>query len=179
MPRAVWSLGIRILHWLTAAVLAIETAIAFGAMNRPGIAGMTWLPSHISLGVAILVLVVLRLIWRAFGTVPVRPFPAWVRITSFCMQVSLYLLLLGVIVSGWCAYGPMPLMAPPRLFGIIPMPPGPKLGGLSTRDFAQLHSALVWFFLGLVSVHILAALWHALICRDGVFNGMVGSRRSP
>ncbi len=49
----VWSLGLRLLHWLTVVALATQIAMAFWLMGRPGMATLRWLPLHMSLGAAL------------------------------------------------------------------------------------------------------------------------------
>jgi cytochrome b561 len=66
----------------------------------------------------------------------------------------------------------MPFMPPARLFGKLPVPLAPSVGALSARGFAFVHAKLVWILLGFVGVHILAALVHFVLLRDGVMRSM-------
>ena len=101
------------LHWAIVALLAIQYAIGWLMPDvhagPPGVA-MIW---HISIGTLILVLIVLRLLWRL--THPVAPessLSPWQRITSEAVHRLLYLLVLLTTVSGWlsprCAAGVCP-----------------------------------------------------------------------
>jgi cytochrome b561 len=40
----------------------------------------------------------------------------------------------------------------------------------------RLHSDLFWIFAAFVAIHIMAALTHAMLFRDGVMSGMLFSR---
>lgn len=172
----VWSICIRLLHWLTVVVLAAQITIAFALMGEPGMATMRWLPLHMSVGVSILGIVMIRLVWRVFERSPARPLRPAIRRLGFLVHVSLYTLILAIVITGWFAYSPMPLMRPVRLFGALPTPTAPRPEGVSTRDFARIHLSLVWAFLAVVSIHVAAALLHASLFCDGLLKGMLFSR---
>lgn len=174
--RLHWHFGIRLLHWLTVIALAAQIAIAFGPMNEPGMATMNWLPLHMSIGVTILATIVLRLCWRVSTRAPVRQTSRLARFAITFFHVSLYAAILAVLITGWLGYRPMPFMPPARLFGTLPVPLAPSVGALSARGFALIHAKLVWILLGLAGVHILAALAHFALLRDGVMRSMVFSR---
>lgn len=171
-----WSFAIRLLHWLSAVVLAVQVALAFGPMKGPGMAAMLWLPSHISIGVIVLLLTALRLVLRIFGPAPTRRAPPLAKAAASIGQWSLYAVLVAIVATGWFAYRPMPLMAPARLFGGLPIPLAPTLTGLTARDFIALHSVLFWVFAVLVAIHIMSALMHAIVFRDGVMSGILFKR---
>ncbi|AZO52779.1 MULTISPECIES: cytochrome b [unclassified Mesorhizobium] len=168
-----WHFGIRLLHWLTAIALAAQIVIAFGPMNGPGMATMNWLPLHMSIGVTILAIIVLRLCWRVFTRAPVRHASRPVRSATAFFHLFLYVTILAVLATGWLGYRPMPFMPPARLFGNVPVPLAPSVGTLSARGFALVHAKLVWILLGLIGVHILGALVHFTLLRDGVMESMV------
>jgi len=175
-PRLHWHFGIRLLHWLTVIALAAQIAIAFGPMRGPGMTMMNWLPLHMSIGVTILTIVVLRLCWRSFTQAPVRPTSRFLRFATAFFHVLLYVTILAVLITGWLGYRPMPFMPPARLFGTLPVPLAPSVGALSARGFAFVHQKLVWIMLGLIGVHVLAAMVHLGLLRDGVMRSMVFGR---
>jgi len=175
-PRLHWHFGIRLLHWLTVAALAAQIAIAFGPMRGPGMTMMNWLPLHMSIGVTILTIVVLRLCWRSFTQAPVRPTSRFLRFATAFFHVLLYVTILAVLITGWLGYRPMPFIPPARLFGTLPVPLAPSVGALSARGFAFVHQKLVWIMLGLIGVHVLAAMVHLGLLRDGVMRSMVFGR---
>lgn len=175
-PRLRWNFGIRLLHWLTVIALAAQIAIAFGPMDGPGMATMNWLPLHMSIGVTILAIIVLRLCWRLFTRAPVRQTSRPVRFATSFFHMLLYITILAVLITGWLGYRPMPFMPPARLFGNLPVPLAPSVSALSARGFALIHAKLVWVLLGLAGVHILAALVHFVLLRDGVMRSMFFSR---
>ncbi|RNJ42101.1 cytochrome B [Mesorhizobium erdmanii] len=175
-PRLHWHFGIRLLHWLTVAALTAQIAIAFGPMRGPGMTMMNWLPLHMSIGVTILAVIVLRLCWRSFTQAPVRPTSRFVRFATAFFHMFLYVTILAVLITGWLGYRPMPFMPPARLFGTLPVPLAPSVGALSARGFAFVHQKLVWIMLGLVGIHVLAAMVHLVLLRDGVMRSMAFGR---
>ncbi|MBN9250759.1 MAG: cytochrome b, partial [Mesorhizobium sp.] len=163
-------------HWLTVIALTAQVAVAFGPMNGPGMATMNWLPLHMSIGVTILAIIVLRLCWRVLTKAPVRRTSRSARFARTFIHVCLYAVILAVLITGWLGYRPMPFMPPARLFGGLPVPLAPSVSGLSARAFAILHGKLVWILLGFVGAHVLAALVHLALFRDGVMRGMSFAR---
>jgi cytochrome b561 len=65
---------------------------------KPGDA-MTW---HISIGIVILALIVLRLIWRLTHRVaPENSLAPWQRVSHEALHWMLYVLVLLTTISGW------------------------------------------------------------------------------
>ena len=172
VPHHRWALGVRLLHWLTVLALAFQLVVAFGPMKGPGMASMNWLPIHMSAGVTILAIIVLRLSWRAFTKAPVQPISRSSQRARTVFHMSIYALILAVLITGWLGYRPMPFMPPARLFGGLPVPLAPSLGPLSARAFAFIHAKLVWILLGFIGIHVAAAFVHFVFFRDGVMRGM-------
>jgi cytochrome b561 len=44
------------------------------------------------------------------------------------------------------------------------------------REFSIIHQGLVWALLAMVGLHLMAALMHATILRDGILSGMLFGR---
>ena len=163
------------LHWLIAALLIFM--LIFGEdLMKAGEVGGTLAPSvHVSIGSAILVLTVLRLVWRLANPSPA--YPAGVapleQMASKVGQVLFYILLIGIPLMGWLA---MPkflskegAMTGITIFGAFPVPGAPKLG-LPMKSFHELMSNLT---IALLTLHVLAALKHHFINRDDVLRRML------
>ena len=97
-------------------------------------------------------------------------------ILRISVQICLYALIVAIVMTGWLAYRPLPLMPPLRLFGVWQLPAGPHIGAWSARDLASVHRSLVWAFLAFLGIHVAGAAWHALVLRDRVFGGMLFGR---
>lgn len=133
---------------------------------------LIWMPWHISLGFALLGLILLRVVARMLP--PVRTRSSGLVATA--MHVSLYLVLLAATLSGWFAYRIEPLMPAPRLFGIIPLQPIHLPFG---APWTAWHKALVWLLLALVGGHIAAAAYHLLVLKDRIFQAMMFGPTHP
>jgi cytochrome b561 len=83
-----------------------------------------------------------------------------------------------VPVAGWLGYRPAPFQAPARLFGALPMPVVSGLSPVSPNAMLVFHSLASWALLGLICLHVAAALFHGLVLKDGVLGGMISGRRS-
>lgn len=174
--RTTWSLIVRVLHWLTAAMIAVELVVSFGPMAKgPGV--FEWLPAHLSIGAAVAALVLVRLVRRCFERAPAIGVPPFVRTLASMLHAAMYAVLIVVLFTGWAAYRPSPFVPRARLFGLVPMPDFPATPWLAAQEYASLHRLLVWIFLALLILHIAAAVFHAVVLRDGVMGGMLSARR--
>ncbi|MBV8492856.1 MAG: cytochrome b [Alphaproteobacteria bacterium] len=160
-------------HWVIAALIAIQLPLGWLMPDihrgmTPG-AAMT---AHISIGMTILVLIVLRFLWRL--THPVAPetnLPAWQRVSSELVHWLLYVVVLLTTLSGW-------FFASARgwtiyLYGIVPLPRLVEENSPLGRGLGGWHATLTWILLGLVGIHIVAALVHLFIYRDRVMYRML------
>jgi cytochrome b561 len=137
---------------------------------KPG-APMTF---HISFGITILLLIVLRLVWRL--THPVTPessLPPWQRLSSEAVHWLLYVLVLATTVTGW-------LFASFRgwsvsYFYLLPMPMPMLSSGNEAAGKAidGLHQAAEWALLVVIGIHVAAALAHLFIYRDRIMQRML------
>ncbi|MBK3661118.1 cytochrome b [Bradyrhizobium diazoefficiens] len=163
----------KIFHWLIVALLAVQYPLGWlmPDLHRgmtPG-AAMTF---HVSIGISILVLTVLRLVWRL--THPVAPessLPAWQRLSSEAVHWLLYALVLATTLSGW-------LFASFRgwsisFFYLVPLPMLASDNAAAGRTIDGLHQTMEWALLITIGIHIAAALAHILIYRDRVMQRML------
>jgi cytochrome b561 len=170
--RTSWSVSIRALHWLTAAMIAVELAISFGPMSV-GTGVFEWLPAHLSIGAAVATLVLARVVRRYFERAPAIGVSPFVRTLASILHAALYAGLIVVLFTGWAAYRPSPFIPRARLFGLVPMPDLPPTPWLAAQQYAALHRLLVWIFLALLVTHVAAAVFHGVVLKDGVMSGML------
>jgi cytochrome b561 len=163
----------KLLHWVIVALLAVQYPIGWLMPDihrgqAPG-AAMTF---HISFGIVILVLIVVRLIWRL--THPVAPessLPPWQRLASEAVHWMLYVLVLATTVSGW-------VFASFRgwavsLFYMMPLPMLTSDNAAAGKAIDGLHQTAEWSLLVLICLHVAAALTHLFIYRDQVMQRML------
>lgn len=166
-----------VLHWVLA--VAILTAFSVGLYLE----GLPFSPAKLKLinwhkwaGVTILALSVLRLLWRLTHRPPALPakiesaMPGWQRAAYHGTHHLMYLLFFAVPLLGW-AYSSAKGF-PIVWFGVLPLPdlvaPNPELA----EAIKPLHGLAAWGLIGLVALHVGAALKHQFIDRDGLLARM-------
>jgi cytochrome b561 len=163
----------KVLHWLIVALLVVQYPIGWLMPDlhrgmQPG-AGMTF---HVSFGLAILVLIVLRFVWRL--THPVAPessLAGWQRLSSEAVHWMLYILVLATTLTGW-------LFASFRgwsisLFYLVPVPMPASDNEAAGKAIDGLHQAAEWTLLVVIGIHVAAALAHIFVYRDRIMQRML------
>jgi len=129
---------------------------------------------HKSIGITVFALAVLRLIWRQANPIPALPseLPKWERHAAAVGHSLLYVLLLLVPLAGFLMASASPYDLPTLWFGLpMPDPLGPS--EQSEAFFKQLHEAGANLLALTVAIHVLAALKHHLVDRNGVLTRMI------
>jgi cytochrome b561 len=170
----------RAFHWVTAIVVSVAFVLGpggFGRLMRNGIdpatqSGIVW---HETLGVAVFVLTVLRLIWVAFR--PERPqisMAVWMQWTGKLVHLALWLLLLALPATALMALGseahPLTLLGDLR-FEQFPLIANSSFAKLA--DWGEVHQFLGDAIMWLAGVHAAAAIYHRYILKDDVLATML------
>lgn len=132
---------------------------------------------HISLGLVVLLLTLLRIVWRLAQFRHPAPLPEHGRATrllSAAVQLSLYGLILAVLVSGYLITTADGRAA--SLFGLIQFPSLMRLDGAGVDLAGVLHYWLAWAIIALAVLHTLAALAHHFVRRDRTLIRMLNPR---
>jgi cytochrome b561 len=162
----------RLLHWLMAVCILTMLFIGVGMVSTVKASYLTLVSIHKPLGVAILVLALVRLGVRLRSGAPPLPvnLPAPMRLGAQLSHYALYALMIGMPLIGW---GMLSAAAyPVVLFGGVHLPAIlVQNDGLHTLLW-DAHFYLAFVFFALVLLHVAAALFHALVRRDGVFYAM-------
>lgn len=165
------------LHWGTAALLALQILVGWLMPDiKRGMSPGAAMSLHLSIGAAILALVVARYFWRFARPVPLTPTgPAWQRGAAEAVHLMLYGLVLATALTGW-AYASMRGW-PVTLLGIVPLPALVAQGSELGRTIGHLHGPLVWALLTMIGAHVGAALVHRFVYRDAVLERMLPAAR--
>lgn len=165
------------LHWLIVLLVFLQIYLAvaaFGA-NDPG-RESELLALHRPLGITILGLILVRLGWRLVNAVPPAPrtIAAPLRFVARATHWLLYALLISIPLVGWVKAGSEGIDV--NYFGWFTVPnwlgPEPDLSQPLRMTHLYLNTAL----LGLVSLHVLAALWHQFWVKDATLRRMLPVR---
>jgi cytochrome b561 len=173
-----------LLHW------TIAGAILFMFWLGPYMAGLPetdpiqfpLFQLHKSIGLTILVLTFVRTVWRFSNLVPALPghLPHWERMAARAVHHGLYALMIAAPLFGWASVSAAPLGVPTMWFGLFEWPDIPFLGDLRrvqkqllVRPLEDTHAVLAFLMMGLVALHIAAALKHHFHDRDSVLRHML------
>ena len=114
------------LHWIIAALILTNIGIAWYFNTLHGDAKVAPVQLHMSIGITVLILSLLRLAWRLINPQP--PLHAelrgWQLILAEAVHVGFYVIMLGMPLSGWIFSSASPLIRifPITLYGVVPWP---------------------------------------------------------
>ena len=174
-----------VFHWLTAIVVTVAFILGpggFGRLMHQGVdpatrSDIVW---HETLGVAVFVLTLLRLLWVAVR--PAAPQFAASPLMSLAAKaghIGLWALLLILPITALLALGseghPLTLLGGLRLDS-IPFFSTTSLGELA--DWGDVHGLLGDLIMVLAGVHAAAAVFHHVVLKDGVLRSMLPGGRA-
>lgn len=162
------------LHWLIALLVIIMLT---GGFFMDDIANkslkMTIYNLHKLTGIAIFVLMLCRLVWRLSNPRPdlAPQTPRIEKILATLGHSLFYVLVIAMPLSGWI----MSTAADhaPSLGALaLPLPFIARSQALSSL-FNDYHQTIAWVIIGLIVLHIAAALKHHFVNKDHVLKGML------
>jgi cytochrome b561 len=177
-PRWQFTAFSRLLHWTMAAM--VLSMLCIGVAMVASLANYHVLVSiHRPLGIAILILVVVRFVNRLVNPPP--PFPATMsgaeRLAATASELVMYSLMFVLPLVGWgmlsAARYPVVLFGSVHLPFILPQ---------SARLYSFLrsaHTVLAYVFALTFLAHFGAILFHTLIVRDGILTRMAPWKARP
>lgn len=174
LKRGVFDPATRLMHWLTAGLMLCVFVLAFCIDLATSHAfHAAFLQLHRSVGLTIWVVTLFRLGWRHFATYPDWPndMSQTMRVAAVASEYALYTLLLvqpilGILLTNahgdrvnWFFIGQLPALIE------------------KNRPLAQqlliAHKAVGFSFLGLIVLHVSAALFHHFWRRDETLTAML------
>jgi cytochrome b561 len=161
-------------HWIMVGFYALLFPIAWTMTSLPrGPERIPYYALHKSLGVTVLGLAALRLAWRLIDPPPAPPShsPPWERMAARATQGALYFLMFAMPFAGWGASSAG--NHPVSLFGWFTLPPlvAPDHG--LQKLFENLHETFGGIILGLLGLHVAAALKHHFVDKDDTLRRMI------
>jgi cytochrome b561 len=161
----------RALHWVMALCILTMLFLGAGMVSTVGRKYLAFIAAHEGLGLAILVLALLRLAVRLrLGAPPLPPdLPAPMKLGAELSHYALYALMIAMPILGWAMVSAAAY--PVVIFGVWLPPIAPPSPALHTALW-NAHFYLAFALFAVVLLHIAAALFHLLVRRDGVFQAM-------
>src|ERR1700748_65352 len=162
----------RLLHWLMAICILSMLFIGVGMVSTVTTRYLTLVQIHKPLGIAILILALIRLTLRIIYGAPALPadLPEPVKLAAISSQYIFYALMIGMPLIGWAmlsaASYPVVLFGSVHLPSILPLSPS-----LHTLLWPA-HYLLAFAFCAFILMHVSAILFHKLIRNDGIFETM-------
>ncbi len=164
-----------LLHWLTALLIVSGFALGVTMVDIPGITPtkLKYFSWHKWIGITVLGLACVRVLWRLTHPAPAYPdtMPAWQQKAAGGLHYLLYGLIFAVPVSGY--FYSLAAGVPVVYLGIIPLPVLIEPNQEWKPILRLVHFTLNMMLLAGVSLHVLAALKHHFIDRDGVLKRML------
>jgi cytochrome b561 len=172
--RGVFDPLTRLLHWLTAGLMLCAFVLAFSIDLATSRAAHTvFLQLHRSIGLTIWIVTLVRLAWRNFAEYPDWPsdMPQTMRVAAMASEYVLYALLmtqpiLGILQTN--AHGDHV-----NLFFIGQLPALIEKNRPLAHELLSFHKALGFSLLGLIALHVSAALFHHFWRRDDTLTAML------
>ncbi len=167
------------LHWLIALLIAAGFGLGTFMVDLPfSPAKLKYFSWHKWIGVTVFLLAVIRLVWRMTHRPPLSlSAPAWRLRAALLTHWALYGLILVTPISGWIYSSSTGFQT--VYLGLFPLPDligkDPTLKG----PLKLVHLSLNYAMAALVALHVLAALKHHFVDRDGVLRRMLPGRRVP
>lgn len=129
---------------------------------------------HEELGLTLMGIMFFRLYWRWWNPIPTLPkaIPGWQRLGARLSHQLIYVAFFIMIASGWAKSTSSGYT--PNFYGLfdLPMPFIPLSNTI--KDIAQVvHNTTVWGIIGLLGLHIVAALFHHFVYKDDVLKRML------
>ncbi|WP_131113304.1 cytochrome b [Lichenihabitans psoromatis] len=170
-----WLIGLAILAMVVMGLLMVHGSLAPANKFR-------LYQLHKSVGLTILILAVLRLVWRFSHRPPTLPaeMPAWERGAAEGTHVVLYAFMIGLPLVGWALVSASPFNLPTVLYGVLPWPHLSFLSSLPAASKKSVGSVLemvhaygAYVLIAFVALHAGAALRHYFIEQDTILQRMI------
>jgi len=170
-----WGRLSRWFHWGLGLVIVCMLAFGWWMNHIPaGPDRFFYRSIHADIGYVVLLLTVLRLVWRGVNRTPELPADTsrWERIVARVSHGLLYLVTILVAMLGWAHSGARtPNYA--DWFGLFQVPQITSPDKVAAGAYEERHIFFAYVLLALIVLHVGAALWHHFIKRDRVTSRMV------
>lgn len=159
-------------HWAIAPLIIVMLIFGFflGSLSKDF--QPTAYNYHKLTGLLILTLVIFRILWAVINPKPKLPENtlAWQRMAEHMVQGLMYISMLTMPLVGWlgaCSAGYAPQLGQLQLK--LPVP-----HDLSKAElFFKLHELFAFLLIGLLIIHVSAALYHHIIKKDMILKRML------
>ena len=174
-----WGSVSRWFHWILGVAIIGMLAYGWWMNHIPARADRFFHRSiHADIGYVVLLLMVVRLIWRSINPTPALPagYAALAADRGAHQPWALYLVTIVVAMLGWAHSGAhKPDYA--SWFGLFRVPQFTSPDKAAADVYEDRHIFVAYVLLALIVIHFAAALWHHFVKRDRVVARMVDGDR--
>jgi cytochrome b561 len=174
-----WGGVAQFLHWLIVALIIMQVFLALRAEELHGMAKLAMLARHKSVGITILMLAVLRLVWRLVNPTPPLPLTLkpYERFLANVTHAVLYLLIFALPITGWIMSSARGF--PVSWFNLFQLPDLVTKNRQLYEAMQDTHEALACTLGAVALLHLLAALKHHFVLKDTVLRRMLPFSKIP
>ena len=169
-----WGSVARWLHWILGVTIVGMLAYGWWMNHIPARPDRLFYRSiHADIGYAVLVLMVVRLVWRSINPTPALPAdtPRWQQTAARISHGALYAVTILVAMLGWAHSGAhQPDYA--DWFGLFRVPQITSPDKAAAQAYEDRHIFFAYVLLALIVIHFAAAAWHHFVKCDGVTSRM-------
>lgn len=168
-------------HWLMAALLVGLAGLGLYMVSLPDVGfdtrKITLILYHKGFGILALFLAAVRLAWRVGNALPalVENLPDWQKVIARFVHLCFYGLMFALPVSGWLMSSAAGI--PASFFGWFTLPDLVAHDEYLFKVFIQIHKWLGYALMGLILVHVGAALRHHFLFKDDTLRRMLPDLR--
>lgn len=166
------------LHWLIALLIIGQFAGGKIMMAMEGSPlKFELFQLHKSFGIIILLLSLLRLMWRLTHKAPPLPetMPKHEKLAAKISHIGFYGLMIGIPLAGWAMVSAAPIRITTKIFKVVKWPDMPFIARSENleKTFSQAHEIMSTLIIVLLLIHIGAAFKHHFKDKDDVMTRMV------
>jgi cytochrome b561 len=164
-------------HWLLAVMITLALALGWYMADLPfspqRVKLFNW---HKWLGMTIMLVAALRLLWRLRHPVPSLPktMAKWEVTLAHVSHAVMYILFFAVPLLGWARSSAAGF--PIVYLGLVPLPDLVGKDKALAASLTEAHAIGAYLFAALIVLHVVAAIKHAVIDKDGVLSRMIPGR---
>lgn len=163
----------KFLHWLIAFLVLVMLFVGYFMFDikDKALFGKV-INIHKLTGLSILVLMIIRAGWALMNPKPELPIntPAWQHLAERGLHFLFYAVLIAMPVAGWVmsvAAGHNPKLLSREIS--LPIAQNKAVAGL----FESVHNTLAIVIIVMISIHVLAAMYHYIFKKDNVLQRML------
>lgn len=163
------------LHWFTAIAVIAAYAIGVGREGLPkGDLRAALLGLHMSLGMLVMALTVVRIVWRSViakpvepGRQPSKPADFAARLAHLALYASMLAIPLIGLLAAWTKGRSI------EFFGLVALPSPIGVDRVLAKGLENAHEIAGHLMMSLAGLHAAAAIGHQFILKDGTLSRML------